>query len=200
LCPNTPQKCAGQRIEVAGALGNVGLPVDHGAAVAQERDHGGVAFRHMMAQGLDAAGRSHAGGLEHVLDRHGQAVQRTERLAPRRGLVGALGVLARALLVKGDNCVDRRVDLLDAVQLKFEQFQRADLAVAQHPGEVAHGQEYRGCRLGLAHGGTLLRLAIRTVYVIVPGRGTRIRPVCGAIHRSRAETIVGAIPRRAWRQ
>jgi hypothetical protein len=70
-------------------------------------------------------------------------VQGTERLATGSRLVGALGVLARALLIEGDDCVDLWIDLVDAIELQLEQFQCADLLVAQHAGQVAYGQKNR---------------------------------------------------------
>jgi hypothetical protein len=79
-------------------------------------------------------------GLEQVLDRHRQPVQRAGDLAAHGGLVGRARRGPGPLGVPGDDRVELRVDLPGPVQQMIEQFPAGQLARGDSTGELAGGR------------------------------------------------------------
>ena len=66
----------------------------------------------------------------------GQAVQGRDGGAPDEAFVGARGGGECALGIEGDEGVDGRIDLLDAVQMRLDDLPGGELAAPQPGGEV----------------------------------------------------------------
>ena len=86
--------------------------------------------RHVARQDVRAAGRLDALGGHHILDRQRDAEQRAV-VARRACLIGGGGVLERPLRRHGDEGVERRLKLLDALQIRLRQFDGGNFARAQ---------------------------------------------------------------------
>ena len=118
-------------LRLAGIRRGVGLADDDCTCGPQPGDRDGVPDRDVLGELGHAARGADAGGLEGVLDGDRQPVQRPERLAASGGLVGGRGLVARPLLVEGDDGVDPVVELGDSSQVELEQLPSTDLAAAQ---------------------------------------------------------------------
>jgi hypothetical protein len=114
-------------LPVHGERRQVGLTEDHGPLAAQPGDRVGVSGRDILRQVGESGGGAHTGRLKRVLDRHRQAVERAEFLTTSDLLVSGGGG-PRRLGVDRDDRVDRRIHLLDAVQVRIQQLATADLA------------------------------------------------------------------------
>ena len=96
--------------------GHVGLAEDHGIGRPHAGDHGAVCRRHQIdAAGLAVEERPSGGGgkphhVHRVLDHHGNAGQRPERLTSRAATVDGAGGLQRIGIEKHDGVVGRIVE------------------------------------------------------------------------------------------
>ena len=101
------------------------------ARVAQALRDRTVPAGNVVPVDLRAAGRADSLCLEQVLQRDGDAVQRTADPAGREVLGRAPRVGARALRGHGDVRVDARVQPLDAPQVRLAELERRELARAE---------------------------------------------------------------------
>ena len=83
-----------------------------------------------------AGGRAQSRGLEAVLDRHRDAVQRAPRLAARERGLGLGRARARAFGVERHHRVQARVVLLDAPEVDLEQLAARHLAASECRGQL----------------------------------------------------------------
>ena len=93
--------------------------------------------------------RDRTGRILEVLDADRQAVQGTQRLTPRRRLVGRARILARLVVVARDHRVHRRVDRIHAADAAVEQFAGGELLGADE-GTRGNGAEVAGFGQGLS--------------------------------------------------
>lgn len=79
---------------------------------------------------------AHTAGEVSVLERDREAVQGRDGGAPDEALVGARGGGECALGIEGDEGVDGRIDLFDAVQMSLDDLPGGEVAAPQPGGEV----------------------------------------------------------------
>ena len=99
-----------------GQLGELGLGDDDGAGVEEVLRQGRVVGRHQADEGQRPAGGRHERGVDVVLQRDRDAVQRAADLAGRALAVEGVGLLQR-LVVDGDDGVDGVLIHRDAGQV-----------------------------------------------------------------------------------
>jgi hypothetical protein len=75
-----------------------------------------------------------------VLERHGHAVQRPQGIAARHGRVGGLRGPARSRGVQRHHRAQRRIVRVDAVEVRLQDFSRAQLAALDRRRDRARGQ------------------------------------------------------------
>ena len=129
-----PQRAVG--LQRVGELGRRRLPDDDGAGPAQRGDDVGVALGHPALEGERAERGDVPGRRRGVLDGHGDAVERSEVVAPGdggRGL-GRLGLGPRR--PHRGEAVELGLDLADAGQRVLDQLDRRALAAGHRGGEV----------------------------------------------------------------
>ena len=85
----------------------VELAHEHGAGVVELASDEGVALGHAIAEEVRAGGGRNAGGIDDVLQRHGDTVQGAAVAAGAKLLVGAGRLLADEVGREGDVGVDR---------------------------------------------------------------------------------------------
>jgi hypothetical protein len=105
----------------------------------QPGDGDRVCPRHVPGEFRGAGRGNQALGLEHVLHRHRQSVQRAASIAARGRVIGGLGGVAGAFGVPGDDRVQGRVELGGPFEQVVEQFAAGDLAVLYRPREFGGG-------------------------------------------------------------
>ena len=114
-------------LHVARPPRQVGLAEHDGAGGLEAGDGGCVLGGHVVGELRGATGRADALGLDGVLDRDRQTVERPEHVAAEHGdLVGRVGGGARPLDVEGDDRVHVAVEALDAVEVEVEQLTARD--------------------------------------------------------------------------
>ena len=116
--------CVGEHV------GHVGLAEDDGAGLQQAIDHEGVAGGDIVLPKRIAKRRRQARNVERFLDRHRNAVQRSPTLATRKGGIGGAGAFSRLVDLPDDDCVQRRIMPFRARQVEVEQFDAADVPIA----------------------------------------------------------------------
>jgi hypothetical protein len=84
-----------------GELGQVELADEDAPRLSKPRHHGGVLGRHVAAEEGRARGGEDARGVELILHREGNAMQRPAPLALRRLALGPLRLHPRAVLAHG---------------------------------------------------------------------------------------------------
>ena len=108
-----------------------GFSEDHCAGVPQAANAQCILQRLMLGKVRRPVGRGHVEGVDVVLDRDGNAVQRTGILACREGRIGQYRLGQRAFCVDVNEGVDHRVQALDALERRVCQRHGRQLAVAQ---------------------------------------------------------------------
>ena len=97
------------RGDPVGQLVQRGLAEQHGAGGLQPLHHGGVVIRHVVRKELRAARGADAPGAKHVLDCHGDAMQRPAYLTVLPLFVASSGIGERPLGCDRDEGVEFRV-------------------------------------------------------------------------------------------
>ena len=144
---STAGRAAGRAGEVPGIVGGpeqrvVGLHVlvarrhvrlahDDRSGPAQPGDRLRVLGREVVCEVRAAAGRPHALGLEAVLGRDRQPVQRAEFGSARPQPVGVVGLGPGAVGVEGDDRVQRGVEPGDPVEVVLDELPARDLALVE---------------------------------------------------------------------
>ena len=131
-------------------LGQVGLPDDHEARLAQPAHDEGVVARDEVAEGVRAQRVRHAGDRGGVLDRDRHAGER-----PRIARADRVGGRQRPLGIEVHERVELAVERLDPPQRGLGQLARAELAAPNELGELAGRPEEQ---LGV-HGARAYRAA-----------------------------------------
>ena len=153
-------------LPVHGVDRQVGLAEDDRPFTAQPGDGVGVAGRHVCGEVRRAGGGAHPGGLQRVLDRHRQAVQRAGRVSACGGPVGGVGRCSGAVDVERHDRVQRGVSDLDAVQVGVEELSAADLAVSQGGDEGARGDGVKVEVVGVRGGGGVAAVVAAVAAVV----------------------------------
>ncbi len=109
-------------LQVARPARQVRLGEHDRAGALQPRDRGRVGRRHVIGELDRAASRADALGLDRILDRDRQSVQRAEHLAACCLFVGFRRRSARPLDVERRDRVDRPAQSSDAIEVEVEQF------------------------------------------------------------------------------
>ena len=139
---------------VSGHEGCVRLAQDHGPSRLESLNDSGVALWDVLGEEWGSGRRPHAGCLESILDRAGDAVERPPPLAPGQGVVGRLGTPQGLVGAERHYGVDLRVKLLDAGQDVPGQFHGGDLLASDRPRGIERRGELQVDRLdGLKFGG-----------------------------------------------
>ena len=120
---------------------HVELAQQHHALLSQAAHAGGILRRNVVRQDLRSGGGANALGLVQVLDREGDAVQRTPPLALPEAPLGLCGLGHRLLREQGDESVQLRIQRFDALQagageLRGRQFARLEAAGGLGDGEL----------------------------------------------------------------
>ena len=105
---------------------HVGLAHDDRARGPQRRDRRCVLRRDVIAQFHSPARAAHPGDRDRVLDRHRDARQRTDVVAPGEPLVDGRGVSCGAIEIERDDGVDCGVQPFDACGVELQQRVRRD--------------------------------------------------------------------------
>ena len=123
-------------LEVAEGDRHVRLAEKHGARGLQARHHGGVRARDVVREGREPECGRQAIDVVGLLDHHGNAVQWAPVLPERLKHVRLPGPGAGACRVQYDRCVQVGVEALHPRQEIFEALERAQLPLANAPGDV----------------------------------------------------------------
>ncbi len=172
--------------DAVGEFEQVGFAHQHGPGRGEAVDEGGVARGHVVGQDAAAAGRTHAGGVDQVLERDGNAVEQAAIQAPTQFIGGAPGGGARLVGGDGDKGVEHGVERLDLGegQLGHGHGRERPTAVAcRHLGDG--GKEDVFSR----HGRCLPLLAVGTA------NGAHGGPAAGSVARFRAARRASASSR-----
>ena len=131
-------------------LVHVGLAHEHRIGLTQPGDHIGVVGRPEALQHLRRAGSGHVGGAEHVLERHWQAGEGSQRLACFSSGVDVGGPHERSLTIDGQESVDRVVGGLDPVKKRRRALHGRDVALPQGGDQIdgRHFKRLHGCSCG----------------------------------------------------
>ena len=135
-------------LEVGQVQRHVALAEDHRASRLEPVDHqrvrrGGVRLARQVAPGGGLAGQ-----VEGFLHRHRQAVQRAPELAFGQRAVGGTRTLECGLAVVDHQCIQRRIEAVDAFEIGLEQLDTAHLAFAQRDRHRAGRAEGEGLQCG----------------------------------------------------
>ena len=122
------------RLAVRRPARHVRLAKDDRARLAQRPDDGGIALGDIPLQLDRPARRPQTGRLDRVLDRHGQAVQRAQVVAPRDGGVCSPRRRPCALKILGHDRVQGRINPLRPLCVALEQIRAAQLPGADRGG------------------------------------------------------------------
>src|SRR5262249_35574977 len=104
-----------------GELGEVELADQDAARALEPRDDRRVFRRHVVSQERRSRCRQDPSGVELVLHREGNAVERPAPLPGRRLRFGSLCLGKRALPADRDECAQVLVESLDAIQIGGDQ-------------------------------------------------------------------------------
>jgi len=72
---------------------------------------------------------------------HGQAVQAAQRRTLRQPSIGTVGSIHRCVAIKADDCVHRRIERLDLVEVGMHHLTSGQLASPEGGGQIARGTE-----------------------------------------------------------
>ena len=106
---------------------DIRLAEHYGAGGAVLLDHGRVRVRDVVDVLRNAPCRGRARKVEAVLYGHRKSLQRAGVFSRCAASVRSVGFGPRPVGVLPDDCIDRRIVLLDAVEIVIEQLARADL-------------------------------------------------------------------------
>ena len=119
------------------------LPEENGTGLAQAARDLGIPRGHTVGEESRSGRRAHSSGVDVVLERYGNAVERSEPLPPTRGLVGGRSLRASDLARDGDEGVQLLVVPLDAPQVALGQGKRSASTISSPPPPLARGRPRR---------------------------------------------------------
>ena len=131
------------------------LAENNSAGGAQAFHQNLIAIGNMILVDHGSLGRAKALGVVKILDRNGQAVERTQAVAPHHRRFGGLGLGAGTVVVDGNVGVEGRLQLLDALEKVIDHFDggyspggdQVSQLDTRHPGNII-GPGARFCRQG----------------------------------------------------
>ena len=124
-----------------GELRQVQLAQQDRASLLQLRHHHRIFGGYMVPLQRRPVGGANSGGVELVLNRHRNSVQRPPVLSCGDGLFGLAGCLAGLLVAHGDVRVHLAIDPVDAFQVRLGGLDRRDLPGPDQPSQFGHAEE-----------------------------------------------------------
>ena len=134
-----------------GELRQVELSQQDGTGFLQLRHYHGVPGWHVLPFQRRAVGGANPGGVELVLHRHRNAVQRPQ-VAPGGNLpLRHCCCLSRLISAHGDVGVQPTVNPPDAFQVRFGGLDRRDISRLDEPPQLGHAEEGYFAALNVCH-------------------------------------------------
>ena len=115
-------------------VGEVGAPDRNGAGSTGPLHERRIGGRDRFGECHDGLRRGCPGDVDVLLDRHGYAVQRTQRFARGYGAVGGVGGDESLRVHAPHDCVQVRVDLVDASEMGNDHLPAGDLLAGDQAG------------------------------------------------------------------
>jgi hypothetical protein len=121
-----------------GHLGGVGFPEDDGSGTFQSPDYGRIVDGKISGQQSRAAGRPDSRSGDRILYRNRHAVEQSQGAAGIKFALSFAGLIQN-IRRECNNRIQGRINLLNALKVGFDYFNRGNASRSDQLGQIARG-------------------------------------------------------------